>query len=211
MEIQENSRQIPSDIKYTSSKNYSDILYGYLQHMSIMDPCTNARYVKRADINYVKIAEDLNITRQTVSKKFKALVEEGLLIENKYNKIYFLRVLEPSLAALLPDDTLRVLINTLQERGLSILTYLLKTFIQHGERPCVINLDILKDYVGLNRANRGTNNQIIKDNLIVLERLGLIRYHKERRLDEKSGYHKVVYVLDFVNNMINFKEKNIKL
>ena len=129
MEIQENSRQIPSDIKYTSSKNYSDILYGYLQHMSIMDPCTNARYVKRADINYVKIAEDLNITRQTVSKKFKALVEEGLLIENKYNKIYFLRVLEPSLAALLPDDTLRVLINTLQERGLSILTYLLKTFI----------------------------------------------------------------------------------
>ena len=45
----------------------------------------------------------------------------------------------------------------------------------------------------------------------MLERLGLIRYHKERRLDEKSGYHKVVYVLDFVNNMINFKEKNIKL
>ena len=34
MEIQKNSRQIPSNEIYTANKQYSDILYGYLQHNS---------------------------------------------------------------------------------------------------------------------------------------------------------------------------------
>ena len=147
MEIQKNSRQIPSNEKYTANKKYSDILYGYLQHISLLDEELGVRYIPKANIKYIQIAEDLGVTRQTVSKKFNNLIEEGLMVWDAANKRYILSTLEAELATLLPDDTIRILCNTLQERCLSILSYLLKTYVQHGENPCEINMDIIKKFI----------------------------------------------------------------
>lgn len=206
MQIEKNSRQIPSNERYTANKNYSDILYGYLQHMSILDEALGMRYIEKKDIKYTKIAEDLGVTRQTVSKKFNNLVEEGLLSFEGSSKRYYLLVLEAELATLLPDDTVKVLCNTLQERCLSVLAYLLKTYVQHKEQPCEVNLDVIKGYVGLNKANRGSNNEIIRDIFIVLSRLGLIQYKVEKALDQATGGHKTRYILEEVNNQVRFFE-----
>ena len=206
MQIEKNSRQIPSNERYTANKNYSDILYGYLQHMSILDEALGMRYIEKKDIKYTKIAEDLGVTRQTVSKKFNNLVEEGLLSFEGSSKRYYLLVLEAELATLLPDDTVKVLCNTLQERCLSVLAYLLKTYVQHREQPCEVNLDVIKGYVGLNKANRGSNNEIIRDIFIVLNRLGLIQYRVEKVLDQTTGGHKTRYILEEVNNQVRFFE-----
>ena len=207
MEIQKNSRQIPSDEKYTANKGYSDILYGYLQHMSKLDDILGIRYVMKRDIKYTQLAEMLGITRQTVSKKFNNLIEEGLVVLDTANKRYILSTLEADLATLLPDDTIRVLCNTLQERCLSVLSYLLKTFVQHEEQSCEINLDIIKSYVGLNKNNRGTNNEVIRDIFMVLKKLGFIDYHIEKRHNPKTGGYKTIYMLDRVDNRVNFSYK----
>lgn len=206
MQIEKNSRQIPSNERYTANKNYSDILYGYLQHMSILDEALGMRYIEKKDIKYTKIAEELGVTRQTVSKKFNNLVDEGLLSFDGSNKRYYLLVLEAELATLLPDDTVKVLCNTLQERCLSVLAYLLKTYVQHGGQSCEVNLEVIKGYVGLSKTNRGSNNEIIRDIFIVLSRLGLIKYKLEKVLDQATGGHKTRYILEEVNNQVRFFE-----
>lgn len=206
MIIEKNSRQIPSNEKYTANKNYSDILYGYLQHMSVLDENLGVRYIEKKDIKYTKIAEDLGVTRQTISKKFNNLIEEGLLSFDGSSKRYYLLVLEAELATLLPNDTVRVLCNTLQERCLSVLAYLLKTYVQHGCQSCEVSLEVIKGYVGLSKTNRGSNNEIIRDIFIVLNRLGLIRYKLEKVLDQATGGYKTKYILEEVNNQVRFFE-----
>ena len=206
MEIQKNSRQIPSNERYTANKKYSDILYGYLQHMSLLDEEMGIRYIPKSEIKYIQIAEDLGFTRQTVSKKFNNLIEENLVVLDAANKRYILSTLEAELATLLPDDTIRVLCNTLQERFLSILSYRLKTYIQHGEQSCYVNMDIIKSYVGLSKSNRGTNNEVIRDIFVVLKQLGFIDYHIEKEMDSKTGGFKTKYVLDRVDNRVQVSE-----
>lgn len=206
MVIEKNSRQIPSNEKYTANKNYSDILYGYLQHISVLDETLGVRYIEKKDIKYTKIAEDLGVTRQTISKKFNNLIEEGLLSFDGSSKRYYLLVLEAELATLLPNDTVRVLCNTLQERCLSVLAYLLKTYVQHGCQPCEVSLEVIKGYVGLSKTNRGSNNEIIRDIFIVLNRLGLIQYKLEKVLDQATGGYKTKYILEEVNNQVRFFE-----
>lgn len=206
MEIQKNSRQIPSDKRYTANKKYSDILYGYLQNMSKLDDDLGVRYIFKSDIKYIQIAEDLEVTRQTVSKKFNNMIEEGLIVFDSANKRYILSTLEAELATLLPDDTIRILCNTLQERCLSILSYLLKTYVQHGSNPCEVNMDVIKAYVGLSKSNRGTNNDVIRDIFVVLKQLGFIEYHTYREMDSTTGGFKTRYILDRVDNRVKFDD-----
>ena len=168
MEIQKNWRQIPSNEKITSNKNYSDILYGYLQHLSLLDEDLGIRFIPKSNIKYTAIAEELGVTRQTISKKFNNLIDQGLIVLDSANKRYVLSTLEAELATLLPDDTIRILCNTLQERCLSVLSYLLKTYVQHGERACEVNMDIIKAHVGLSKTNRGSNNEWLRIFLLYL-------------------------------------------
>lgn len=200
MEIQKNSRQIPSNEIYTADKKYNDLLYGYLQHISVWDKENNVRYIPKKVIKYTELASVLGVSRQTVSSKFNNLIKKGLIVENSEKGIYELVTLDATLAALLPDETVRIICNTLKERCLSILTYLLKTYIQHNEQPCQINLDIIKNYIGLCASNKGYNNQIVLDCFGVLQQLGLIQYHSEKIKDEKTGGLKSIYVLDKVSN-----------
>ena len=204
--VRKNSRQIPSNEKYTANKDYSDILYGYLQHISTLDEELGVRFIYKKDIKYVQIAEELGVSRQTVSKKFNSLIEEGLLSYDMAGKRYLLRVLEASLATLLPDNTVKVLCNTLQERCLSILAYLLKTYVQHNRQECEVNMDIIKKYVGLSQSNRGTNNEIVRDIFLILKRLGLIEYRMERSIDTSTGGYKTKYILEKVDNEVRFFE-----
>lgn len=205
MQIQKNSRQIPSNEKITSNKNYSDILYGYLQHLSLLDEEVGIRYIPKNMVKYTAIAEELGVARQTVSKKFNNLIDQGLVVLDAANKRYILSTLEAELATLLPDDTIRVLCNTLQERCLSVLSYLLKTFAQHGQNPCEVNMDIIKAHVGLSKTNRGSNNEVIKDIFIILKQLGLIEYHIYKEMDQTTGGYRSRYILDRVDNRVQFE------
>jgi DNA-binding transcriptional ArsR family regulator len=201
LKIQKNSRQVPSVTEYIGNKKYSDLLYGYLQHISKREEDSANRYIEKKDINYSSIAKEIGMSRQTVSSKFKALIEMGLISYNEETQVYELFALDKALATLLPAQTIRVLCNTLRERSISILCYLLKLYVREGESPCILNLDMIKTFLGLSEKNNGVNNQTILDTLYILSELKLIEVHCE-----ECGT-RLVYVLDKVNNEVKLDKK----
>ena len=204
MQVFYDSRQIPSDKSLTGNKKYSDLLYGYLQVVSEREEGTNIRYIEKKNLKFTKIAADLQISRQTVASRLNNLIDMGLLKYDEVKKRYEFITIQKDLAALLPKPTVRILYNTLRERSLSILAYLLKSYFQHGQKPFNINIDILKAQVGLSSANRGTNNEVITDTLILLKKLGFIDYKVVKEMDKVSGGFKTVYILLSVDNYIDW-------
>ena len=204
MQVFYDSRQIPSDKSLTGNKKYSDLLYGYLQVVSEREEGTNIRYIEKKNLKFTKIAADLQISRQTVASRLNNLIDMGLLKYDEVKKRYEFITIQKDLAALLPKPTVRILCNTLREMSLSILAYLLKSYFQHGQKPFNINIDILKAQVGLSSANRGTNNEVITDTLILLKKLGFIDYKVVKEMDKVSGGFKTVYILLSVDNYIDW-------
>ena len=204
MQVFYDSRQIPSDKSLTGNKKYSDLLYGYLQVVSEREEGTNIRYIEKKNLKFTKIAADLQISRQTVASRLNNLIDMGLLKYDEVKKRYEFITIQKDLAALLPKPTVRILCNTSRERSLSILAYLLKSYFQHGQKPFNINIDILKAQVGLSSANRGTNNEVITDTLILLKKLGFIDYKVVKEMDKVSGGFKTVYILLSVDNYIDW-------
>ncbi len=88
MEIQKNSRQIPSNKKYTANKKYSDLVYGYLQEKSVLDESLGVRYLPKKEVKYTQMAEDLGLSRQTASRRFNNLIEQDLVYYDEDNIIY---------------------------------------------------------------------------------------------------------------------------
>ena len=208
MQVFYDSRQIPSDKSLTGNKKYSDLLYGYLQVVSEREEETNIRYIDKKNLKFTKIAADLQISRQTVASRLNNLIDMGLLRYDEVKKRYEFITIQKDLAALLPKPTVRILCNTLRERSLSMLAYLLKSYFQHGQKPFNINIDILKAQVGLSSANRGTNNEVITDTLILLKKLGFIDYKVVKEMDKVSGGFKTVYILLSVDNYIDWTGGN---
>lgn len=81
MERSKNSRQMPSTKKICADKKFYDILYAYLQCISTIENEESARTFEKKEINFTKLAEIFNLSRQTVSAKFKNLKELGLIRE----------------------------------------------------------------------------------------------------------------------------------
>ena len=208
MQVFYDSRQIPSDKSLTGNKKYSDLLYGYLQVVSEREEETNIRYIEKKNLKFTKIAADLQISRQTVASRLNNLIDMGLLKYDEVKKRYEFITIQKDLAALLPKPTVRILCNTLRERSLTILAYLLKSYFQHGQKPFNINIDVLKAQVGLSSANRGTNNEVITDTLILLKKLGFIDYKIVKEMDKVSGGFKTVYILLSVDNYIDWTGGN---
>ena len=199
--MKHNSRQIPSDKSIVGNKQYYDLLFGYLQTESLYDKDEKMPYLEKRQVNYTKLAAELKISRQTASKYVKHLLDCDIMVYDEYRKRYWLPPIDRQLAVLLPVNTVRVICNTLHPRCLSILAYLLKTYVQHNNETCDINMEVIKDYVGLNPKNRGVNSEIIRDCMFVLKKLELIDYKVEKRVENNTT--KTYYVLLWVNNEVD--------
>lgn len=173
LKIQKDSRQMPKSPVVTSSSKYYDILYGYLQDRSFYDG-QGERYLPKSEISYSGIAKDLKISRQTASSYFKALMELGLIRYDENEKKYYLTMLSKDLAALIPAQTLRILVNTLSKNCISTYVYLLNRFIANGERPFQVTLAQIKGYIGISLKSH-TSDDVVNDILMVLEKLELLK------------------------------------
>lgn len=175
LQLQMDSRQIPKVVKYTANKKYNDLLYGFLQEISELNG--KERYIPIGKISYIQIAQKLGLTRQTVSKKFKDLLELGLIIEDKENGKYILTNLEKKEGALIPFKTLRLLNNALSHNAISTYVYLLNRYIAEEETSYIFTLKQIKSFIGVS-VNTTSNNSIVTDILQVLKLIGLIEYKK---------------------------------
>ena len=83
-----------------------------------------------------------DLSRQTVSKKFKQLIDLGLVKQVEGNKdIYELTVLNKELATLIPYDTLRIMTNTLSEKSISCYVYLLNRYLANNCKKFSFTMD----------------------------------------------------------------------
>ena len=173
MQVQKNSRQIPSIERYTADKKYNDLLYGILQEISYREE--NVRYVDKKDINYSTLSSRVGLTRQTVSTKFKNLIKIGLVEYIEAESRYKLNYLDRSLCSLVPYDTLRAINNALSQNAISVFVYLLKRFIANNEKPYIVTMTQMKKFVGI-ATTTSSNNVIIGDILHILSLIGLLDY-----------------------------------
>ena len=164
--------------------------------------CDGNRYFYKKDINFSKLADVFNLSRQTISTKFKNLKEMGL-IEEVDKKSYKLIELEIDIAALVPYDTLKLMVDTLNENTISVYIYLLNYYCANGCKPFQFTLDRIKAYIGLSTSTR-SNNDIVTNILYVLEKIGLIKYTLTAMKQENDNFQniKTIYELTWMTNTL---------
>ena len=144
-----------------------------------------------------------NLSRQTVSTKFKNLKELGL-VEEINKDIFQLIELSADIAALVPYNTLKLITDTLNENSISTYVYLLNCYYSNNCQPFQFTLDQVKSYIGISTSTR-SNNDIITNILYVLEKIGLIKYSLTTMKQEADTFQnvKTIYQLDWLTNTLN--------
>jgi predicted transcriptional regulator len=200
LEIQIDSRQVPSIERYTADKKYFDLLYGVLQEMSygekLPEDIIMCMYVNKKDFTFEELGNKIGLKRATVSKYFKNLIQLNLIQEDQGGKRYKLFPLDKSIATLIPLKTLRQLNNSLNHNAISIYVYILKRYIAAGENEFVCTKNQLKNFCGL-AVTTSSNDEIINDILQVLELLGLISRRYVQTEDNKT----LMYITDVKNQI----------
>ena len=196
IDIKSNSRQIPKVKEICANKKYFDILYSYLQSISKYNQKENIRYFAKKDINFSKLGEQFNMSRQTMSNKFKNLQELGLICDLDAEN-YKLITLEKDIAALIPYDTVKLLTDTLSQNTISTYIYLFNRYFAEGYNSFQFTLDQVKAFIGISIKTR-SNNDIITNILYVLEKIGLIRYSLTTLQQDEDSFQnvKTIYQLD---------------
>ena len=153
------------------------------------------RYVYKKDINYSKIANDLDKSRQTISKRFKEMLEgtkeneestiAPLVRLSQDGKRYELIALQSNLAMLVPKSTLRVLVSALNDNTISIYVYLFNRYYASGCKEFQFSYKELKNVIGI-MANSNGNHYIISSILFILKKIGLLEYRIEKKINEEN-------------------------
>jgi DNA-binding transcriptional ArsR family regulator len=201
MYIESNSRQVPKQKEICASKKYHDILYAYLQCISEPNPETGVRFVDKKEINFSKLGQLFGLSRQTVSTKFKGLVEMGL-IEQKDEGVY-LQKLDQNIAALVPYGTLKLVTDTLSENSVNTYVYLLKLYYANECKPVKFTLEQIKRNIGICATTR-SNDEIVTNIMFVLQKLGLIKYQLTTEVQADSSFKnvKTIYELEWLTNKL---------
>lgn len=214
MKIQENSRQIPKKEEYLANINYCDYLYSYLQVISLWSGNKDdLRYIPKKECSFVKIAQALGINRQTASKKFKSMLEGqpgSVALIRKGKDCYYLLPIEKNLAMLVPYGTLQVLTSTVKENVISIYVYLLNRYLANHETEFRYTIDQLKSVIGIS-TNTRSNNYIISSILLLLSKLGLLKYQK--KIKDNQTFSFVTWMTnqidDLPEQLVNQYGKNL--
>lgn len=186
MTIIKNSRQIPKVKEITADPNYFDRLYTHLQIVSKLDQDTGTRTVAKKDIKFTELANIMQQTRQTVSKRFKGLIDKDL-VRPLPNGDYELPRLDHTQAFLLPERTAQGLVSAFTDNAITVYVYLLNRYIGNDEQPYEFSLATLKERCGMPTTN-SSNNYIITSILDVLRSLGLIQYTQITKKDANGKF-----------------------
>jgi hypothetical protein len=198
--MSKNQRQMPKTTDYLSNPLFWDLVYAYIQVHSEWDGVVgHPRILKRKDVNFSKIAGELGITRQTVSKRFADLGEEqagkkGLgLIKKLENGDYEIEILPKEIATLVSNETLRIMTSACSDRTISAYLYLYSRWCANNQQEFKFTYSQLKTAIGLKTSTR-SNDYIIKDILNVMIKLELIEIELKYEITDNGGYTDIYYV-----------------
>ena len=197
MQIEKNSRQMPSTSSVAREKDYCDLLYAWLQCNSERENMNDVvRRIHKSKIKWVSIEKDFTRTlsdgtvdkvmsRKTIAKYFKHLEDKGLIELNEENDYYYLTVLDSTEANLIEYNTLSKLMNVLQKNSISVYIYLFNRYYANGKSSFIATIKQIKDFIGI-ATTTTSNNIIIDDTLDILKRLGLLEYGLINGEDNKT-------------------------
>lgn len=143
-----------------------------------------------------------DLSRQTVSTKFKNLIDLNLIKECEEDKDYYeLVILENKAASLIKYDVLKVITDTLNEKTVSTYVYLFNLFYANECKSVQFTLEQVKKNIGICTTTR-SNDDIVTNILFVLQKLGLIEYHLTHLKQDQDTFQniKTIYELDMVKN-----------
>ena len=197
MQIEQNSRQMPSTASVAREKDYCDLLYAWLQCNSERENMNDiARRIHKSKVKWAAIERDFTRTlsdgtadkvmsRKTIAKYFKYFEDKGLIQLNEADGFYYLTVLDPSEANLIEYNTLSKLMNVLQKNSISVYIYLFNRYYANGRSPFIATIKQIKDFIGI-ATTTTSNNIVIDDTLDILRRLGLLDYGLTTGDDNKT-------------------------
>ena len=197
MQIETNSRQMPSTASVAREKDYCDLLYAWLQCNSERENMNDvARRIHKSKIKWTVVERDFTrvlsdgseekvMSRKTIAKYFKYFEDKGLIKLNEEDGFYYLTVLDPSEANLIEYNTLSKLMNVLQKNSISVYIYLFNRYYANGRSPFIATIKQIKDFIGI-ATTTTSNNIIIDDTLDILRRLGLLDYGLVTGEDNKT-------------------------
>lgn len=168
MKKQQSQRRIPLDREFFS-KDILDILYGKIQVESSFTKKGEPRQMEKVKINKSDWAKALGVSRPTLDTKLKKL-QKAKLIEDKGE--YF-EVPEFGKAfLLLPEDTLRFLINTGTSNVLKVYGHLGRLYALFGAKANFTENKMIEE-LGMSKT-QPANHKMIRDILDTLKNNGLI-------------------------------------
>ena len=186
MNNEEQKRRIPLD-KKCMTKKINDILYGYLQVKSTLNTETNMRYIKKDDVNFTEIEEDLKHTfkRRTLANHLSNLINCGFIGESEMidtygepMKVYTFPYNTDSIYKLIPIETLRYLVDTANPSVVSIYVYLLNKWEWKGNKYIFTEAELIKNCLGVTSTSNSRDYIRVNNVLTCLVNNGLIEYKK---------------------------------
>ena len=181
------SRQMPSIRSITTEKDYCDLLYAWIQTNSErVSPNRPDRKIEKKKVKFVEIEKhftreidgvvEKTMSKYSISKYFKKLVDMGLIYENEDDKQnYYLALLEPDEAMLIEVNTLETLMNTMERHVIDIYSYLYNRYFANGQSSYTLTLSQVKDFIGIATTTTSNNYRIVCS-FEILERLGLLSF-----------------------------------
>lgn len=156
----------------------------------------------KKDIKFTKLAEVFNLTRQTVSTKFKNLISLGLVVDSGVDT-YDLIKLDNDIAWLVQYDLLKLMTDALSENAISTYTYLYNRYFAAGHKPFQFTLEQVKRHIGVCTSTR-SNDDTVTNILFVLQKLGVIQYSLTSVKNNGDTFDniKTIYQLDWITNDI---------
>lgn len=155
----------------------------------------------KKDIKFTKLADVFNLTRQTISTKFKNLITLGLIVDSGVDT-YDLIKLDNDVAWLVQYDLLKLMTDALSENAISVYTYLGNRYYAN-QKPFQFTLEQIKKHIGICATTR-SNDDTITNILFVLQKLGVIQYSLTTMKQESDTFEnvKTIYQLDWITNDI---------
>ena len=187
MNNKEQKRRIPLDKKFMTKK-INDILYGYLQVKSTLNTETNMRYIKKDDVNFVEIEEDLKYAfkRRTLANHLSNLMNYGFIGESEMTdtygepmKVYTFPYNTDSIYKLIPVETLRYLVDTANPSVISIYVYLLNKWEWKGSKYTFTEAELIKNCLGVTSTSNSRDYIRVNNVLTCLVNNGLIEYKND--------------------------------
>lgn len=161
----------------------------------------DSRYILKKNIKYTRLGEALGLSRQTVSTRFKNLIQLGL-VEEKIDT-YELVKLDNNVAWLIQQELLQLMIDTLSQNTVSTYVYLFNRFYANDNKPFQFTIEQIKNHIGISTTTR-SNDEIVSNILFILQKLGIIKYSLTTLKQEGDNFNnvKTIHQLDWITNDI---------